>query len=124
MAITINANLEGTDWILSETIPGTSISLVFANGNLSGFASCNTYSASYTTTLAAGPTNSITVGPITTSQMACTPEILAQEQAYLSGLQTGTSYTISGNSLTLTLADGSTLVYFAAVAVPAPVTTQ
>jgi PKD repeat protein len=35
MAITVNANLEGTDWILSNTIPGTSISLVFANATAS-----------------------------------------------------------------------------------------
>jgi heat shock protein HslJ len=121
MAITVNANLEGTDWILSNTLPGTSISLQFANGNLSGFAGCNSYDASYTTTLAAGPTNSISVGPITTSQMACTPEILAQEGTYLTNLESASQYTISGATLTLTTAGGP-LTYGAAVATPLPAT--
>jgi heat shock protein HslJ len=119
MAITINANLEGTDWILSNTIPGTSISLVFANGNLSGFAGCNSYNAGYTTTLAAGPTNSIQVGPISSTQQACTPEILAQEQTYLANLQSASQYTISGTTLTLTT-DDDTMTFGAAVATPLP----
>jgi heat shock protein HslJ len=125
MTIVINANLVGTDWYLGETIPGTSILLQFANDSLTGFAGCNTYNASYTSTLAAGPTNDISVGPITTTQMACTPENLAQEQAYLTSLQSATSYTISGTTLTLTTASGP-LLFYAAVATPyaAPITTQ
>jgi len=119
MAITINANTHGTDWILSNTIPGTSISLVFANGGLSGFAGCNNYNATYTTTLAEGPTNSITIGPISSSQQACTPELMAQEQGYLASLQDASQYTISGSTLTLTTPTGP-LTYYAAVATPAP----
>jgi heat shock protein HslJ len=121
MAITINANLEGTDWILSNTIPGTSISLQFANGNLSGFAGCNSYNAGYTTTLAAGPTNSISVGPIGSTQAFCDEPIMEQEQAYLANLQSASQYTISGDSLTLTTAGGP-LTFGAAVAttLPAP----
>jgi len=63
---------------------------------------------------------SVSIGPISNSNRACTEELLAQEQAYLASLQTAASYSIGGNSLTLTLADGSQLLYYAAVATPAP----
>ncbi len=125
MAITVNAGLTGTGWILSSSIPGTSISLQFGNGSLSGFAGCNSYNAGYSSTRAAGNTNSITVAPITSTQALCSEEIMAQEQAYLASLQTASSYTINGSSLTLTTANGP-LTYSAAVATPyaGPVTTQ
>jgi len=47
---------------------------------------------------------------------------MAQEQAYLVNLQSAASYTISGSglTLTLTLADETELVYFAAMATPLP----
>jgi heat shock protein HslJ len=117
MAITINASLVGSHWILGNTIPGTSITVDFGNGNLSGFAGCNQYNATYTTTYAAGNTNSITVGPIGSSQALCSEEIMAQEQGYLSALQTASSYTINGSTLTLTTASGP-LTFGAAVATP------
>ena len=94
MAITINATLEGSSWYLSNTIPGTSITLDFGNGSLSGFAGCNSYNASYTTTYAAGNTNSISIGAISSTGALCTEEIMAQEQGYFSSLQTASSYTI------------------------------
>jgi heat shock protein HslJ len=125
MAITVNATLEGTDWHLTTAAQGTTISLQFANGTLGGFAGCNTYNAGYTTTLAEGPTNSISVGPITSTQSLCDETIMTQEQAYLASLQTASQYTISGTSLTLTTTSGP-LTFAAAVATiqPVPATTQ
>jgi heat shock protein HslJ len=119
-AITVNAQPEGTSWILSETIPGSSIEILFRNGNIQGFGGCNQYNAKYTVTPVDELSGSISIGPISNSNRACTEELLAQEQTYLASLQTATSYLISGNSLTLGLADGSQLVYYAAVATPAP----
>jgi len=121
MAITINAQPEGRDWILSGTIPGTSIDILFRNGNIKGFGGCNQYNAKYTATPSAdGLSGTVSVGPISNSNRACSEEIMAQEQTYLANLQSAVSFAISGNSLTLTLADGSQLIYYAAVAVPAP----
>ena len=119
MAITINAQLEGTNWYLASTIPGSSISLVFANGTLSGFAGCNSYSAGYITTLAAGPTNTISVGPISGGMALCDEPLMNQEQGYLDSLASAGSYTISGNTLTLTTATGP-LTFGAALASPLP----
>jgi heat shock protein HslJ len=118
MAIVINANLEGTDWILSNTLPGTSITINFANGNLSGFAGCNSYNATYSSTRAAGPSNDISLGPISSTQQLCSEEIMGQEQGYLTSLQSASSYAIDGTTLTLTTAGGP-LTFGAAVATPA-----
>jgi heat shock protein HslJ len=120
MAITINATLEGSNWYLSNTISGTSITLDFGNGTLSGFAGCNNYNAGFTTTLAAGNTNSISIGPISSTGQLCSEPIMDQEQAYLASLQTASSYTINGATLTLTTASGP-LTYGAAVATIQPV---
>ncbi|MFN2137216.1 MAG: META domain-containing protein, partial [Candidatus Promineifilaceae bacterium] len=117
--ITINAQLNGVAWTLSDTLPGTSITLEAGNGTLSGFAGCNTYNGTFSSTLMAGPTNNITVGPLRTTSMACSEEIMDQEQAYLANLESASSYTISGSTLTLTTAGGP-LVFNAAIAVPLP----
>jgi heat shock protein HslJ len=118
MAIVINATLEGATWILQGTIPGTSISLTFGNGNLSGFAGCNSYNATYSSTRAAGPSNNITVGPVSSTAQMCSEEIMNQELGYLNSLETASSYTINGDMLTLTTASGP-LTFGAAVATPA-----
>jgi heat shock protein HslJ len=118
MAITVNAHLDGTDWLLGGTILGTTISVNFGNGTVSGFAGCNSYSGTYTSTRAAGTSNSITIGPLSATGALCSDEIMTQEQAYLTNLQSATQYTISGNTLTLTTT-GTPLVYSAA-----PVTIQ
>jgi heat shock protein HslJ len=118
IAIQVNANLEGTDWILEDTIEGTSISLAFANGTLEGFAGCNDYTAVYTTTLSMVVEDDLEVGPISSNQGACSQEIMDQEQGYLVALATVTRYTITGDTLTLTLDDGAELVFRADQATP------
>ena len=117
MAIVINANLVGTHWVLSDTIPGTAISLEFANDALSGFAGCNSYNAGYTSTRAAGDSNNISVSPIAASGALCSEEIMTQEQSYLANLQSASGYTITGSTLVLMTASGP-LTFNAAVATP------
>ena len=109
--------LEGTPWALQGTIPETMITIQFGNGTLSGNAGCNTYNAGYSSTRAEGSSNNISVDPITSTQMACPDEIMAQEQSYLASLQTASAYSINGTTLTLTTASGP-LIYNAPVAVP------
>ncbi len=125
MSISINASLAGTTWLLNNVLPGTSISLEFGNGSIAGFAGCNNYNASYTTTLASGNTNNISIGPITNTSQMCPEDVMIQEQGYLSSLQSASSYTINGTTLTLATASGS-LTFSAPVATPytAPAATQ
>ena len=93
--------LEGTHWYLAGVAEGTSISLVFSGDSLSGFSGCNNYNATYRSTRAAGSSNNITVGPISSGQAMCDEAIMNQEQGYLSSLASAKSYSINGNMLSL-----------------------
>lgn len=88
--------LEGTTWLLENSLPNTSITVAFAEGELSGFAGCNNYTGTYTV---AGPT--LTIGGLQTTQQACSPEIMAQEELYLAGFATAFRYAIADGRLTL-----------------------
>ena len=119
MEVTVNGSLARTDWILSNTIPGTTISLDFGNGFLSGFGGCNTYSGSYRIP---GNSNNVKMDPITSTGALCSEEIMNQEQGYFTALQSASKFDISSNSLTLQTSQGP-LTFYAAVATPAPVPT-
>jgi heat shock protein HslJ len=108
--ISIQTTLVGATWVLTGTLPDTRITAQFDGGTISGSSGCNTYSGTYASTRAAGPTNNITVGELITTQMACEEAVMNQEQAYLAALSLAQSYTIQGNTLTIQYA-GGTLVY-------------
>jgi heat shock protein HslJ len=116
MEITVNASLAGMDWILSNTIPGTTISLNFGNGFLSGFGGCNNYNGTYRVP---GNSNNVQVDPLTSTGALCSEEIMNQEQAYFTALQSASSFAINGSTLTLTTASGP-LVFNVAMVAPAP----
>ena len=116
MEITVNASLSGLDWILSNTLPGTTISLNFGNGMLSGFGGCNSYNGFYTVP---GKSNNVKVDPITSTGALCSEEIMVQEQGYFTALQSAKNFTITSDSLTLDT-DSGQLIFYTAVAAPAP----
>jgi len=119
MEITVNASLPGADWILSNTIPGTIISLNFANGTLSGFGGCNSYNGTYRVP---GKSNNVQIDPITSTGALCSEEIMAQEQNYFTALQSAKNFAINGDSLTLET-DFGPLTFYVATATPASVPT-
>jgi len=86
------------------------ITAQFTNvGNLSGSSGCNKYVTSYTVTGL-----SISVSPISTTKMACAPDVMAQESAYLTLLQKSGRFTLYGDSMTLLDSSGTTLLNFKA----------
>jgi heat shock protein HslJ len=116
------SDLGGTSWtVLSynngqggvvSILAGTELTAEFsADGQLSGSAGCNTYSASYSTAEA-----SITIGPAASTRMYCAePEgVMEQETQYLSSLTTASSYSMRGSSLELRTADGALAAKFQA----------
>lgn len=111
----VDLPLEGTQWYLTGVEDGTSISLVFSGDSISGFSGCNNYSSTYRSTRAAGSSNNISVGPISSGQAMCDESIMNQEQNYLSSLASARSYSISGN--TLSLSTGISSLSFAAAQV-------
>jgi heat shock protein HslJ len=94
-------SLEGTTWVLQGTLPDTRITAEFNGGAISGSSGCNSYSGSYSSTRAGGPTNNISIGPLAVTQMACEEAVMTQEQAYLASLEAAQSYTVGGNTLTM-----------------------
>jgi putative lipoprotein len=100
--------LEGTSWILGDTVPGTEVKALFENGRVSGSAGCNSYSGTYVITTVAG-VNKIRIGPLASTMMMCEEAVMEQEQAYQAALQSARSYAVEENILTLFHADGTLL---------------
>jgi heat shock protein HslJ len=95
---------------LVSPIVGTELTATFAaDGNLSGSAGCNRFTASYTT-----DKGSIEIGMPAATRKACAqPEgVMEQESAYLALLPTAVGYRVDGRSLELSGADGTLLVAF------------
>lgn len=104
--IQIDARLDTSVWTLASMntrplLPGTAITMQFKNGELAGFAGCNTYNGEYTADMNDDGTYIITISPLTTSRLACPQDIMEQEQAYLASLQQVTRATVQENMILL-----------------------
>jgi len=79
-----------------RTTPGSNPTAVFSTDEtVSGNASCNTYSGPYKI-----DGDTITIGPLISTQMACVSEDLnRQEAAFLAALQNATTFGVQGGTL-------------------------
>ncbi|CCG05058.1 META domain-containing protein [Blastococcus saxobsidens] len=93
---------------------GTTATLQFVAGEVRGVAFCNSYGASYRN----GGT-SLSVGEIGRTEMACAPDVMAAEDAYLGALAAVDTAALDGEDLVLT--GGGVELRFTPVA-PVPVT--
>jgi heat shock protein HslJ len=114
--ITVNARLETSVWTLpalngQPLVPGTAITLQFLQGRLAGFAGCNTYEGRYTATDNGDGTYSVMLEQVSTGRLACPPEIMNQENAYLSALQQVTTAAVQENQLGLAYPSGRLVFY-------------
>jgi len=94
----------------TNVIPGTTITATFAeDGTVSGSAGCNNYAASYQSGL-----NTLTIGALATTLMTCNNPagIMNQEQIFLANLRGAATYTITGDILAISDANGKTLLTF------------
>ncbi len=97
---------------LSSPLAGSDITAVFsADGNMSGSAGCNSYSAPYDV-----DGSKISIGPAVSTRMACAePEgIMEQEMTFLAAVETATEYAIEGDELVLLNDEGVKSAVFAA----------
>jgi heat shock protein HslJ len=111
LEISIDSRPQTGEWILSNTLPGTSITLTFRQGQFSGFTGCNSYSGSYTASDNGDGTYSVSASGLVATGAICSEEVMAQESAYLEALQTVSLASIQGNAMQLSYANG-TLVYY------------
>ncbi len=119
LTVTVNQvnPLANTSWAVitmnvnGVLLQGTSITALFGSGNaLSGFGGCNNYNGSYFVSA-----NSLSVGPISSSQMACDPAVSQQEATYLSLLQSSASFEIQGTTLIIRNASGQEILRFSRI---------
>jgi heat shock protein HslJ len=111
-------DLAGTSWevisynngkqAVTSVLATTTLTAEFGkDGNLTGNSGCNTYKGTYT---AAG--GRITIGPLATTRMACSQEIMDQETQYLAALQTAATYRVEGTGMELRTQEGALAVDF------------
>jgi heat shock protein HslJ len=97
------ADLDGTSWNLLEldtgvaVLPEAPITLQITGDQIGGSAGCNNYSGGVTVD---GP-QTITVGPLASTMMACEEPILNQEAAYLAALQAGDQWGYQAGNLVI-----------------------
>ncbi len=113
------APLTGTAWTglffndgdaLVSALADSGFTATFADdGTVSGSSGCNTFSGSYTVD---GDTMSF--GPLASTQMACAEEVMTQEAAVLGALDRVTSFAIQGDELTLLDDQGNVQVSYRA----------
>jgi heat shock protein HslJ len=103
--------LHGETGEMASVLDQTTVDVTFDGGELGGTAGCNRYFGSYSL----GEANQLTLGSeMGSTQMACVPEVMDQEQRYLALLaQVETVERIEGHLL-LQDADSATLLKFVA----------
>jgi heat shock protein HslJ len=102
-----------TETSMNNTLPNTTITAKFEDGNVTGSSGCNRYFGSYQLNK-----TQIKIGPIGSTLMFCAdPDgVMTQETSYHLLLLNVTSYAISNNELTLSNSQGTPqLVYEAAL---------
>ena len=97
----------GKEAVVSPIV-GTELTATFTGDQVSGSAGCNQYNGSYTLD---GET--VTIGPLASTMMACEQKVMDQEAAFLTALQTpGLGVEVNGANVTLRDASGATQVVF------------
>jgi heat shock protein HslJ len=109
-------SLEGPTWTLTEGVPlnvpmdGVTVTARFEAGTLTGTSGCNDYTTRYQL-----QGSSLSIAPeIAVTRKACPDPQTAVEDEYLDRLPNVASYAVSGDTLTLSDADGGLLLEYAA----------
>ena len=107
MEIVIEFTLAGTNWEMNNPIRGTSVTLNFDEQSLSGNSGCNGYSAIYSISAWEDSSADISVQNISGTSQSCSQEVMHQEQAYLSILQSASRIFVDGSTLTMETRSGA-----------------
>ena len=120
----ISQDLAGSSWDLIAYNNGTGgfqsavidvpVTAIFEeDGTLSGSGGCNSYTGSWET-----DENSIEIGPLASTAMACEPDLMDQETRYLAVLQEADTYRVDATTLEMFDAEGTRLVQYLRAATP------
>jgi hypothetical protein len=105
---------------LTSPLAGTQLTASWSDGQVSGTAGCNSYSATYTV-----DKESLSIQPPVATKMACAepPGIMEQEAGYLAALQLASSFTSTTAQLQVFNSDGNVVLVFVSYA-PLPPATE
>lgn len=118
----VEVPLEGTYWVctqyavegeLTGLVPETHLDMTFEGVNASGSSGCNRFDGQYTL-----DGNTIAIGPLNSTLMACADPIMEQERHYLAAVSSAVEWDITGETLTLYDDGGSEVVVFGADMTP------
>lgn len=110
--VEVNVGLDGTSWQL-EAIDGkavladSQITAQFQEGQIAGSAGVNNYFAGYEIA-----EDSLSIGPAGSTMMMGPEDLMDQETAFLSALQSVKSFRVDGDTLTL-VTEGGVLTFAA-----------
>ena len=91
---------------VTSVLTGTELTATFgADGGVAGSSGCNQFRGNYTVS---GDT--ISIGPLATTRMACPEPIMTQENEFLAALQAATRFDLTAQRLTLRSSNGATQV--------------
>lgn len=92
----------------TETLPGTEITIAFAQGQVTGTASCNQYGGSYRLEGSA-----LAIADLFQTEIACLEPVgvMDQEQRYLQALRQATAAHVYGSQLWIETAGGEALAF-------------
>jgi heat shock protein HslJ len=85
----------------TPALPETTVTLQFSGQGVGGNTGCNTYRGNFEFS-----DDTLTIGQLITTLIACEEAVMMQETLYLEALQAATNYSISGDQLTITYPDG------------------
>lgn len=109
---------EGTYWVCQEfvvdgeleaLVPESHMDITFEGVSASGSSGCNNFSGEYTL-----DANSITIGPLNSTLMACDDPLMEQETHFLAAISSAAEWHVAGDTLTLYDADGDDVAVFEA----------
>jgi heat shock protein HslJ len=109
------ADLEGKVWVLTEMLDAEGntqivdlgVDASFDGSTMSGASGCNRYNAAYEAT-----GNEISIGAIAGTMMACPEDEMAVENQYRQLLAEVTSFEVSGSSMSMSEAEGTSVLQF------------
>jgi heat shock protein HslJ len=101
-------SLEGTEWTLAsgvDDVPDDAVpTLMLDDGTASGLGGCNNFTGPYEV-----DGDSLTIGPLAATMMACEEPKMTVEATYLQALEAADAWTIDGGELVLSSGGDETL---------------
>lgn len=112
--------LEGVSWQLASGVEvegweSVAPTAVFEGGRMAGSTGCNRYTGPYTV-----EGDTLELGPVVSTRMACAPPADAVEAAFLAALERVTRWLGDADEVVLLADDGAELLRFRPSTEPAP----